>query len=280
MELTITRRRFNDPQRLVEAVSKRVEEIRGSGGRIGYITFVPNGEPTLDIDLGVEARALRELGIPLAILTNGSLLYRGDVRNDLMVFDYVSVKVDAVSERLWRIINRPHPGLEIDQVLEGLITFRKNYRGRLVTETMLLGNISYDGELEKIASHLRKLNPDTAYIAIPTRPPAEKWVKPPSEELLNKAYQIFSEKVSHVELLIGFEGKDFTVLDDLSREILSITSVHPLREDVLENMLSRRNQPWSIVEKLVRKGMLKKVQYMGYTYYIRRLRRKQRQPRP
>jgi len=271
VELTIDRRVFYDPYRLVGIVNTRVSQLLGSGEHIDYITFVPNGEPTLDKNIGVEARLLKNHGIPLAILTNGSLLHREDVRTDLTAFNYVSIKVDAVSERIWRIVNRPHPSLKIDRVLEGILEFRRVYRGKLVTETMLLGNIDYSRELERIADYLHQLKPDIAYIAAPTRPPAEEWVKPPSEELLNHAYQLFSEKIEHVELLTGFEGTHFTVLDDVSREILSITSVHPLREDILEDILARKGCTWDVVEDLVRKGLLARIHYAGYNYYIRKI---------
>ena len=273
IELSISRKEFYCPYYLEKIVRNRVKRLKRISERIDYITFVPNGEPTLDENIGFEARLLKDLGIPIAVLTNGSLLWMEDVRNDLLEFDYVSIKIDSVSENLWRYINRPHHDLRLEKILDGIFEFRNIYHGKLVTETMLIDNIDYGNELTFIAEYLGELKPDIAYISIPTRPPAEKWVKPPKEDLLNNAYQLFSERIDRVELLIGFEGTNFTTLDldHISREILSIACVHPLREDVLEAMLKRSGVTWDVVNELIERGELIEVYYSGYRYYLRRV---------
>jgi len=275
IELSISRKEFYCPYYLEKIVRNRVKRLKEIGERIDYITFVPNGEPTLDKNLGFEARLLKDHGIPIAVLTNGSLLWMEDIRNDLLEFDYVSIKIDSVSDNIWRYINRPHHDLRLEKILDGILEFRSIYHGKLVTETMLIGNIDYGDELAFIAEYLGELEPDIAYISIPTRPPAEKWVKPPREDLLNKAYQLFSERIDRVELLIGFEGTNFTTLDHdhISREILSIACVHPLRKDVLEAMLKRSGATWDIVNELIERGELIEVYYGGYRYYLRRVMR-------
>jgi len=125
--------------------------LERNGEEIDYVTFVPNGEPSLDINIGREAQAIKEAGLRTAVISNGSLLWMEDVRSDLSVFDLVSVKVDAVTPRLWRMINRPHPDLEIKKIIEGIKQFSNEYRGVLITETMLLGNIDYSLEARRIA---------------------------------------------------------------------------------------------------------------------------------
>lgn len=102
LKMEVERRKFYEPERIYNDVSAKVK----SGERIDYITFVPDGEPTLDINLGKEAEMLRDFGIKLAILTNSSLIWREDVREDLMNFDLVSLKLDAVSDDIWRKVNR------------------------------------------------------------------------------------------------------------------------------------------------------------------------------
>jgi len=273
VELSVSRREFYNPYLLEKIVRDRVERLKRIGERIDYITFVPNGEPTLDKNIGLEARLLKDLDIPMAVLTNGSLLWMEDVRNDLLEFDYVSIKIDSVSENIWRYINRPHHDLRLKSILKGILEFRNIYHGKLVTETMLIGNIDYGNELIFIAEYLGELKPDIAYISIPTRPPTEKWVTLPKEDLLNNAYQLFSEKVNHVELLVGFEGTNFTTLglDYVSREILSIACVHPLREDILEAILKRSGATWDIVNELIERGELIEVYYGGYRYYLKRV---------
>lgn len=152
-------------------------------GRVGrdnidFITFVPDGEPTLDINLGREIAGIKgEVGLPVAVLTNASLLFHDDVKADLAEADLVSVKVDASRERTFRVINRPHPSIRLDDVLWGIREFSRVFRGRLITETMLVYGVN-DGvdEAREIASFISSLNPYRAYVVVPTRPPAEPWV--------------------------------------------------------------------------------------------------------
>ncbi|WP_457741337.1 radical SAM protein [Thermococcus sp.] len=271
------REAFYEPEIIFEEVSEKVEAAREKGERIDYVTFVPDGEPTLDINLGLEAELLRDLETPLAILTNSSLVWREDVREDLSLFDYVSLKLDAVSESLWRKIDRPHKSLSLKKILEGILTFRDDFDGTIVTETMLI-NIDYGNELEKIADFLAELRPDKAYVAVPTRPPAEKWVKPASEVVINAAYQLFAGAIGEdrVEYLIGYEGNAFASTGNVVEDILSITSVHPMREDALRELLRKNESNWSVVEKLLHEGKLVRLEYNGEVFYMRAL--KSRKP--
>lgn len=279
LRMEIERRPFYDPVLVFEEVREKVEEAKRLGERIDYITFVPDGEPTLDSNLGVEVELLRDLNVPLAILTNSSLIWREDVRRDLLSFDFVSLKVDAVSEPLWRKVDRPHKALKLDDILSGMIKFRESFEGKLVTETMLIDGINYNGELERIASFLSRLDPDVAYIAVPTRPPWEKWVRPAKEETINRAFQLFAEALGEdrVEYLIGYEGNAFAFTGNVEDDILSITSVHPLREDALRELLRKANADWSLVDRLIMEGKLIELKYNGQKFYMRRLR--SREPR-
>ncbi|NJF24462.1 radical SAM protein [Thermococcus sp. Bubb.Bath] len=273
LKMEIERRPFYEPGQIFREVEEKVQEARERNERMDYITFVPDGEPTLDINLGKEIDLLRELGIKLAALTNASLIWREDVREDLLKLDFVSLKVDAVSEPLWRRIDRPHKSLSLEKILKGMLEFRKEFKGKVVTETMLIDGIDYGDEFGKIAEFLRELKPDKAYIAVPTRPPAESWVKPAKEELINHAYQVFSEVLGeeHVEYLIGYEGNAFAFTGNVEEDLLSITSVHPMREDAVKEFLKKANADWSVVEKLLKEGELIELEYNGKKFYMRRL---------
>jgi len=171
IELTIERKPYSDPSRLVAAVSSALEH----SGKIDFATFVPDGEPTLDSNLGRGISLLKkELDVRVAVLTNASLLWLDEVRNDLLEADLVSVKIDASNASTWRRINRPHPQLDYNTILKGLQVFSQNYGGILITETMLVEGINdEEEELSGIADIAASLSPSKAYIAIPTRPPAE-----------------------------------------------------------------------------------------------------------
>jgi len=272
LRMEVERRSFYEPEFIFEEVSKKVEEARARGERIDYITFVPDGEPTLDANLGLEVELLRGLGVPLAILTNSSLIWREDVRNDLLAFDFVSLKLDAVSEPLWRRIDRPHKSLSLEKILDGMLAFRDDFKGTVVTETMLI-NVDYGNELERIADFLAELKPDKAYIAVPTRPPVEPWVEPAREELINLAYQLFSERLGEgrVEYLIGYEGNAFASTGNVEEDLLSITAVHPMREEAVRELLKKANADWGVVERLIREGKLIELEYGGKRFYMRAL---------
>jgi len=275
IRLSIERRAFYNVDAVVNDVARRVREVKGSGGMINYITIVPDGEPTLDANLGKLISGIKNLNIPVAVITNASLMWRDDVRSDLMSADLVSVKIDAVSELIWRKVNRPYKSLNLDLILEGIRVFSREFKGKLISETMLIDHIDYNEELNKIAKYLSSLsNLSKAYIAVPTRPPAEAWVKPATEDTLVKAYRAFSSILGRekVEYLISFEGTNFTFIKGDAEELLRIASVHPLREDVIERFLRKWGKDWDFIYDLVEKGLLKEVIYDGKRYFIRRIR--------
>ncbi len=278
IKMRVERRAFYEPQRLFEAVRDKVERARNIGEAIDYLAFVPDGEPTLDIHLGREIELLRSLEIKIAVITNGSLLGREDVREDLMQADWVSLKMDAVREGVWRKIDRPHGALRLTSTLDGALEFARVFEGELATETMLVEGINDgDDHLREIASFLARLEPARAYLSIPTRPPAEEWVQAPDEEAINQAYQILAEKANPVETLIGYEGNAFAFTGDVEKDLLSITSVHPMREDAVGKFLAqarpkqRAEADWSVVHELVERGQLVRTEYQGQRFYLRKL---------
>jgi wyosine [tRNA(Phe)-imidazoG37] synthetase (radical SAM superfamily) len=266
------RRQFYTPDEIFRDVEEQVIKALDGGEQIDYLTFVPDGEPTLDVNLGREIDLMKPLGIKIAVISNASLMWREDVRSDLLNADWVSIKVDAISEALWRRVNRPQKSLKHDVVLEGMEEFARSFEGVLATETMLVKGLN-DGveEVEKVAEFLVDLNPDKAYIAIPTRPPAEKWVKPASERAINLAYQIYEGKLRSVEYLIGYEGNAFAFTGNVEEDLLSITSVHPMREEGVLALLYKAGSDWNTVDELIKEGKLIELEYLGKRFYMRKL---------
>ena len=274
LKMEVERREYYPPGRIVAEVSARVREVREGGEEIDYLAFVPDGEPTLDVHLGEELRLLEGLGIPLAVISNGSLMARADVREELMAADWVSLKVDTVDEETWRRVDRPHGSLDLEAILYGMKEFRRDYSGTLVTETMLVAGVN-DSERHAVetAEFLSVLKPSTAYVSVPTRPPAEGNVQPPPSERLLHFYEEFSDQVASAEWLIGYEGNAFTAAGDPAENLLSITAVHPMREEAVGQLLDRAGAGWEVVEGLVGDGRMKRVEYEGRAYYLRSPRR-------
>ncbi|MCF8302985.1 MAG: radical SAM protein [Bacteroidales bacterium] len=266
------RREHYDPLELVEEIKQKVAQLKNQGEKIDYLSLVPDGEPTLDINLGKEIELLKSLGVRIAVITNSSLLWRQDVRDELKAADWVSVKVDAVKENCWKHVDRPHKNLNLESILDGIKSFSKEFKGKLVTETMLIKGINdAPDQLEKTALFTGDINPAIAYLSIPTRPPARKDVTPADETSINKAYQIFSEKIHNVELLLGYEGNSFASSGNAEEDLLSITAVHPMREEAVRELLQKDNAQWEIVEKLLEEEKLLQTEFNGRQFFMRKL---------
>jgi wyosine [tRNA(Phe)-imidazoG37] synthetase (radical SAM superfamily) len=270
---TVDRQAFYKPEELTREVKRKNNKVTVRNEKIDYLTFVPDGEPTLDLNISEEILSLKQTGMPTAVITNASLLWRDDVKEDLQEADFVSLKVDAVSEGLWRRVNRPHKDIKLNMVLKGIREFTEEFRGTLVSETMLIGNTDYGNEFERIAeflAELKKLN--KAYIAIPTRPPTEKWVKRAKEDVINAAFQVFSKKLgaSRVEYLVDYEGNAFASTGNVEEDLLSITAVHPMREEAVKKLLKKADADWKVIEKLLGENKLVELEYEGNTYYLRK----------
>lgn len=270
--MSIERKEFYPPNEIFKEVSAKVKDLRGRGEKIDYISFVPDGEPTLDINLGKEIKLIKRLGSKIAVITNSSLLNDENVRTDLLQADWVSIKIDTVDEKIWHQLNRPFGKLDLQKILNGIKNFRHSFKGTFVTETMIVNGLN-DNEksLIKVSDFLKVINPDKSYILVPTRPPAEEFVKPPSEENLNIAYQIFNSRISNVELLTGKEGIDFSYSSDVEKELLSILAVHPMQLEAVERYLNKAKADWTLIDTLIHKNMLKEVKYSGQKFLVRNL---------
>jgi len=265
---------FYPPSKIFNEVQKKVEKSREKEESIDYLTFVPDGEPTLDVNLGKEIKLIKSLGIKIAVITNSSLIDKKQVRENLMKSDLISFKIDSVEEEIWRKVNHPHRSLCLKSILEDMLKFSESFKGKIITETMLIKNINDDSQhLKKVADFLAKLEPSQSYLSLPIRPPADSWVQSPSEEEVNQSYNLFKEKINQVECLIGYEGNAFAFTGEVEEDILSITSVHPMREEALKDFLKRAKSDWSIVEEMIEQGKLVESEYEGHKFYIRKFKR-------
>jgi wyosine [tRNA(Phe)-imidazoG37] synthetase (radical SAM superfamily) len=274
----IKRQVFYPPDQIEREVKQRIAQLQAAGEAIDFLTFVPDGEPTLDRQLGELIDRLRPLGLKIAVITNGALLDQPDVRAELAKADWVSLKVDSVQERMWFNINRPHAALHLPNLLDGMRQFAATFKGTLTTETMLVHMLNDTvQDLESVAAFVSELRPAIADLAVPTRPPCEPWVEPAGEESINTAYQIFQSRLPHIELLVGDEGNAFSSTGDAATDLLSITAVHPLRADAAGALLAKTGADFAVVRRLIAENKLVEEQYQGQRYYLRRL---SKPPRP
>ncbi len=235
--VTNQRKFYCDTLVVLEQVREALNAEHPDG--IDWITFVGSGETTLHSGIGEMIRGVKALtDLPVAVITNGSLLYLPEVRDALLLADAVMPSIDAGSKELYKRIDRPHPDLDYRQWVDGLVSFREAYQNNLWVEVMLVRGINDTEEaLADIAGVLERINPDEVHIVTPDRPPVEAWVKPPDEEGLMRAHAILGHVAKIIHSATGsFDLGDGTNLID---SIVEIITRHPMSESELVGTLER-----------------------------------------
>jgi len=213
-------------------------------GEVDWLTFVGSGEPTLHAGLGWMIRQVKRItDLPVAVITNGSLLHLPEVRDELSAADAILPTLDAGNARLFKQINRAAPRLTYDRHVEGLYIFRRMYSGRLWIELMLIRGMNDTEEaLQELALVLKMIKPDQVQITLPLRPPAEAWVRPADRTGLQRAKEILGKVVPVV--IPESSQAQAARIGDLADTILSVVTRHPMQEEELFLLLSR----WSCEE--------------------------------
>ncbi len=233
-----------------------------------FVTFCGDGEPTLSRDLGWLIRhAKAEGNTPAAVITNGSLLYRKDVRQDLEHCDVTIASLDAGDEHTFWKINRPHGTLDFGRVVRGLVEFRRECSGRLWIETMLVRGVNdSEASMRAIGDMLREIRPHKTQILTPIRPPAEAWVQGPRRAELDAARRLI-ENATSIE---GPESGEFECAgtDGAREAIKQICSRHPLRLEQALEIEGELSEPGT-VDAMLRAGDLVEVEYTGRVRFLK-----------
>lgn len=242
-------------------------ERRSADADMDFITFVGDGEPTLSADLGWLMQKSREsTGKQIAVISNGSLLYQPEVREECAYADVVIPSLDAGSEEVFKKINRPHRGITFDVMLQGQVDFRRCYRGRIWLEIMLVQGVNdSESALLDIRKAVKRIEPDRIYIMTPIRPPAESWVQPPSPESILRAQKILGQPTTIASIESGDFGLD--AFSNAREAILEIGSRHPLRLEQAQKIAARFAQT-GMVDKLIAEGEIVKIVYHRRAYLL------------
>ncbi len=256
------------PYELFCFVKKKLQKLEAKGLEIDYISFVPNGEPTIDKSLGKNIHILRDFGYKIAVFTNSSLLWNDNVKENLLFADYISVKVDSVNDKTWQIINRPHTRLSLDIILKGIEDFAEIYNGKLTTETMLVKNINDNiKEIEQVGNFLKKFRSDKSYFTIPTRPPTESFATAPDRKTLDQLSDYIEKNIPNSETLFYPESDSFYAAGEIEDEILGITRVHPMREESLLKLIIDMGGRKEILESMLKQHLITKTFYQNVNFY-------------
>lgn len=268
LQFSNRRQSFYPKEAILLEIQKKLDQIGQEG--INFITFVGQGEPTLSADLGWLIHEVKQrFPIKVAVITNGALLYDRSVQSDLLEVDVILPSLDAGTEEVFRRINRPHPSLQFDKVLEGMIAFRKRYEGEFWLEIMVVPGVN-DGseEIEAFKSLLNQIHPDRIYLNAAIRPPAESWVNIPSKQEIN----LFADQLGPTYDIVCHEEGQFVIgsrdTEGLLHELTEIIKRHPMREvQVLETLLHANvNNAMKIIEKLIASEEIIKIEYDSCIY--------------
>lgn len=268
-QLGRTNKLSNRPMMFFE-VSDIIDEFKiclDRSSEFDVVTLVGEGEPTLYSGIGELILKIKELTCkPIAVITNGALLYDKMIQNKLSEADIVLPSMDAYGEDTFKKINRPYGKLDFVKCYNGLIEFSKSYKGQLWLEIMLIEGINDDREsLLKFKSLLEKINYDKLYINTPVRPPAEEYVRMVSIESMDMAVEILGGVSIENLVSTGFCSK----IEDDYKAVLSIIRRHPMNQFEISSFLNSRKckDVDNIFEKLNQDVIVEHINYKGFITY-------------
>jgi wyosine [tRNA(Phe)-imidazoG37] synthetase (radical SAM superfamily) len=202
-----------------------------------YITLSGSGEPTLNTKIGGIIQRIKQItSTPIAVLTNSSLLSLDEVRRDLSGADVVLPSLDAITPTLFEYINRPHQSLKIEEIVSGLIQFRKEYRGQIWLEIVFCRGVNDDREeIERLKEAVGRIQPDRVQLNTPTRPPAEDFVFPLTKDQLEEIRKKLGEKAGVISEFVAPLGGRFD--SDRDAEIINLLRRRPCTAEDISRAL-------------------------------------------
>jgi len=223
----------------IEEIILELKQVLNTNIEYDIISIVGDGEPCLYLGLGKMIKEISKCSsTPICLITNGSLLSNKLVQEEVLDVDIIMPSLDAFDNRSFKLINRPHSHISFSTYVQGLIDFSNQYQGKLWLEVMLLEGLNdSDEDLLQLYEIIKKIKYERIYINTPLRPPAEQWVKPSSNEVLEKAKKILNGNAINFFSDTSFQSG---IIDDY-KAILSIISRHAMREEEINNFLEIRN---------------------------------------
>lgn len=196
VETVSKRKEYAGPDEIIAELKSWIRENPKTAKELKFVTFSGLGEPTLNTQIGKLIRRVRRLtNRSIAVITNSTLLGNPRVRKALMGADLVVPSLDAVDEKIFRRIDRPHPAIKLDKIIAGLIAFSKEFRGKLWLEIMLVSGVNDGiGHINKLKEVIRRINPDKVQLNSPVRATAEENVLPVPRAKLEKIKKVLGVK--------------------------------------------------------------------------------------
>ena len=264
-EKTLARKEYAPVTEILEEVGSFLQEETSS---TDVLSLAGSGEPTLHSQIRSVIEGIKAItSIPVAVITNGSLLYEEEVRQDLLSVDLVLPSLDAVSSEVFRKINRPRKGFSVEKVIEGLVEFRKVYKGQIWLEILFCKGVNDSKEeLVRMKKTVERIAPDRIHLNTVIRPPSEKWAVPLNQEKMETMRAFFGERAS---IISEFDRHPPAVTErDIREEILKILKRRPLSlRDLSKGMGIREDEIEKYIQPLVSEGKIHARVFGDSIYY-------------
>lgn len=255
----------------MEEVLSELREWLRTGETSDYISLAGSGEPTLHSGIGTLVRAIKGMTkIPVAVLTNGSLLFRSEVQEAVLEADLVIPSLDAGDAHLFQWVNRPVEEISFDRMVEGLESFTKRFRGEVWLEVLLLeGVTAYPAQVEKIAALVRRIGPARVQLTTASRPPAEQFARPVSEGRLLALASLFPGRVDVIASREEPEASVGSSPGTGAPAILTLLERRPCTAtDVAVGLGIHLNEALKALDRLAVAGTVKTVASADKTFYV------------
>ncbi len=260
---TLSRKAFFPMKDILAQVEDAVK-----GRRIEFITFSGEGEPTLNKDIGKLIRRLKQkFTIPKAVITNSTLLSVPQVRRDLYACDLVVPSLDAADQKTFARVNRGHHNLKVRDIIEGLKTFRRYYKGRIWLEIMLVKGVNDSVEhLVKLRRAVADIRPDRVHLNTVVRPPAEKKARPLSHSDLEQIQRLFGPGCEIAESPVRKRQRKFK--GNADKAVVELARSRPVTKKDIERSLGIEPKKLdAVIGRLIRAKKIKLVEFWGKRFY-------------
>jgi len=248
-----------------------VEDVRArlaEGVDMDYATLGGSGEPTLHRRFGEIATGIKAAGpVPIALLTNGGLFHLPDVRAACADIDLVLPSLDAGDEETFQRVNRPHDGLTLEGLVDGLARLRREHPGRMWVEVFLIDGVNTsDGQVEALGRCIDRIDPHRVQLNTAVRPPAEEGVRPPACDRMEAICELLGPRAEIIAPV-----RDFTPLPGAAAqqaEVLAMLRRRPCTvKDIADGLGMHPNEAVKCVRVLLDEGSVARRQRLYETYY-------------
>jgi wyosine [tRNA(Phe)-imidazoG37] synthetase (radical SAM superfamily) len=264
-EKTVLRKEYIPKEEVLKEVKTFLSK---TDSPIDHISLSGSGEPTLHSEIRSVIEGIKETtSIPVAVLTNGSLLFLEEVRKDLISSDIVLPSLDAVSAEVFSRINRPSRNLTVEKVIEGMVEFRKIYKGQIWLEILFCKGVNdSESEVLQMKKTADRIQPDLIHLNTVVRPPANPRAAPLNSEEMERIQALFGEKASIVS---EFDRHPLSLPEvNVKEGILRILKRRPLSLiDLSQRMAISKKELEATIQPMVEEGKIKTRRLGDSVYY-------------